>query len=76
MLLPGDSSPVKLNTQHQPLEIGEPMKQLAIEMIGAAIIATIVGAAFWIMDWNGFIGWVYVWVLIGITLSIGKKLDR
>jgi len=44
------------------------MKQLAIEMIGAAIIATIVGAAFWIMDWNGFIGWVYVWVLIGIKV--------
>jgi hypothetical protein len=52
------------------------MKQLLIEMLGAAIIATIVGAAFWIMDWNGLVGWVYVWVLIGITLSIGKKLDR
>jgi hypothetical protein len=56
--------------------IGAKMKQLAIEMIGAAIIATIVGAAFWIMDWNGLVGWAYVWVLIGITLSIGKKLDR
>lgn len=52
------------------------MRQLLIEMLGAAIIATIVGAAFWIMDWNGLAGWAYVWVLIGITLSIGKRLDR
>jgi hypothetical protein len=52
------------------------MRQLLTEMLFAAIIATIVGAAFWIMDWNGLFGWVYVWVLIGLTLSIGKKLDR
>jgi hypothetical protein len=52
------------------------MKQLLIEMIGAAIIATILGAAFWIMEWNTLFGWVYVWVLIGITLSIGKRLDK
>lgn len=52
------------------------MKQLAIEMLFAAIIATIVGAAFWIMDWNYLFGWTYVWVLIGLTLTIGKKLDR
>jgi hypothetical protein len=52
------------------------MKQLAIEMIGAAIIALIIGAAFWLMDWNYLFGFVYVWVLIGITLSIGKRLDR
>ena len=58
------------------LQAGFSMRQLAIEMIGAAIIATIVGAAFWIMDWNGLAGWTYVWVLIGITLSIGKRLDR
>jgi hypothetical protein len=52
------------------------MKQLLVEMIGAAIIAVIVGAAFWLMDWNYLFGFVYVWVLIGITLSIGKRLDK
>lgn len=74
MSLPGDSLAVKLNTQHKP--IGGNMKQLAIEMIGAAIIALIIGAAFWLMEWNYLFGFTYVWVLIGITLSIGKKLDR
>jgi hypothetical protein len=52
------------------------MKQLAIEMIGAAIIAVIIGAAFWLMEWNYLFGFTYVWVLIGITLSIGKRLDK
>lgn len=52
------------------------MKQLLTDMIFAAIVATILGAAFWIMEWNTLVGWAYVWVLIGLILSIGKKLDR
>ena len=52
------------------------MKQLIIEMIGAVIIALIVSAAFWLMEWNYLFGFTYVWVLIGLTLTIGKKLDR
>lgn len=52
------------------------MRQLLTEMLVAAIIATIIGAAFWLMDWNYLFGFTYVWALIGITLSIGKKLDR
>jgi hypothetical protein len=47
-----------------------------LELIGSMIIGFIIGAAFWIMDWNYYVGFVYVWVLIFITLSIGKKLDR
>jgi hypothetical protein len=74
MCLPGVSSCNKLNTQHKP--IGGKMKQLATDMLFAAIVATILGAAFWIMEWNYLVGWTYVWVLIGISISIGKRLDR
>jgi hypothetical protein len=52
------------------------MKRLATDMLFAAIVATILGAAFWIMEWNYLVGWTYVWVLIGISISIGKRLDR
>lgn len=52
------------------------MRQLLIEMLAAAIIATIIGAAFWLMEWNTLFGWVYVWTLTGITLNIGRRLDR
>lgn len=52
------------------------MQKLIIEMMASAIIATIIGGAFWIMEWNTLIGWTYVWVLIGISMSIGKRLDR
>lgn len=52
------------------------MKLLIIQMLTAAIIATIIGAAFWLMEWNALFGWVYVWTLIGITLNLGRRLDR
>jgi len=74
MCLPGVFSCNKLNTQHK--QIGGKMKQLATDMLFAAIVATILGAAFWIMEWNYLVGWCYVWVLIGISISIGKRLDR
>jgi hypothetical protein len=50
--------------------------KLFLEMAVAAFIGLIISAAFWLMDWNYLFGFTYVWVLIGITLSIGKKLDR
>lgn len=52
------------------------MKQLAIEMIGAAIIAVLISATLWLTEWNAWFGYAYTFALIGITLSIGKRLDK
>lgn len=52
------------------------MKRIITEMIAVAIIATLLSASLWLTEWNALIGYAYTFALIGISLSIGRKLDK
>ena len=55
---------------------GSIMRKIITEMLAVAIIAVLISATLWLTEWNAWFGYAYTFALIGITLSIGKKLDR